>query len=556
MQRFLVLALACCLLLHLGSALGRAPDELHIGITQFPATLHPNIDSMLAKTYVLGMAQRPLTGYDHKWQLQCVLCQELPSLENGEAWLEPLTTGGEGVAVRYRLDPRARWGDGTPVSTRDVLFTWQVGRNPDTGVAGLEAYRRILRVEVVDQHTFIFHVDRLTFDYASASGFHLLPEHLEREPFAAGAREYRNRTRYDRAPATPGLYLGPYRVVEVVPGSHLLLERNEHWWGPRPYFSRIVVRAIENTAALEANLLSGEIDYVAGELGLSLDQALAFERRHGQRFRVLYQPGLIYEHLDLRHDHPWLGDHRVRQALLYGVDREAMSRELFAGKQGVAHSNVNPLDWVYSDDLPRYPYDPERARALLEEAGLRAGRDGKRRDAQGRALTLELMTTAGNRTRELVEQVLAGQWRQLGLEVSIRNEPARVFFGETITRRKFGALALFAWISSPESVPRSTLHSEEIPGEDNGWSGQNYGGYRNPEMDRLIDAVEGEMDRERRRRLWAELQRLYAQELPALPLYFRSEAFVVPHWLEGVVPTGHQFPSSYWVENWRRSAGG
>ena len=84
------------------------------------------------------------------------------------------------------------------------------------------------------------------------------------------------------------------------------------------------------------------------------------------------------------------------------------------------------------------------------------------------------MTTAGNRTRELVSQVLQSQWRFIGIDVRIRNEPARVFFGQTVTERKFPAMAMFAWISSPENVPRSQLHSAHIPSAGNNYAGQNY----------------------------------------------------------------------------------
>src|SRR5690606_21117519 len=131
---------------------------------------------------------------------------------------------------------------------------------------------------------------------------------------------------------------------------------------------------------------------------------------------------------------------------------------------------------------------------------------GFRHNAKGERLTLELMTTAGNRSRELVEQVAQSQWRALGIDVRIRNEPARVFFGQTMTQRKFGALAMYAWISSPENVPRTTLHSKEIPTAENGWSGQNYPGFRNAEMDALIDKVEVELDREKRRAMWHRIQ--------------------------------------------------
>ena len=190
------------------------------------------------------------------------------------------------------------------------------------------------------------------------------------------------------------------------------------------------------------------------------------------------------------------------------VPRSASS--LFAGRQPVADTPVHPLDWVHTDDVEHYPFDPAKAASLLDEAGWTLGSGGLRHNAAGEPLRLELMTTAGNRTRELIQQVIQGQWRQLGIETVIRNEPPRVFFGETTTKRRFTGLALFAWISSPENVPRTTLHSQEIPSEANGWSGQNFTGFKNPRMDALLDAIEVELDRDKRAALWAELQRLYA----------------------------------------------
>jgi peptide/nickel transport system substrate-binding protein len=163
------------------------------------------------------------------------------------------------------------------------------------------------------------------------------------------------------------------------------------------------------------------------------------------------------------------------------------------------------------------------------------------------------MTTAGNRSRELVQQVLQGMWRAAGIEVRIRNEPPRVFFGETVSRRRFQGLALFAWISSPENVPRTILHSGEIPREETNWSGQNYTGFRNAEMDELIERIPVTLDRDTRRPMWRRVQEIYATELPVLPLFFRSDAHVWPRWLDGVRPTGHLAPSTLWVEQWRVS---
>jgi peptide/nickel transport system substrate-binding protein len=530
-------------------ALAAGKTALVIGITQFPSTLHPLIDAMLAKTYVLEMTRRPFTAYDKNWELVCLLCTELPSFENGKAVKETTPDGKQGVATTYTIQPDARWGDGTPLSTEDVLFTWEVGRHPQSGVAAAEFYRRAYRIDVHDAKTFTIHTDKLTFDYAAINNFEPLPAHLERDKFAVPA-EYKNRTTYDTDPTNKGLYFGPYRVAEFVSGSYFVLVPNETWYGDPPYFQRITVRVIENTAALEANLLSGNVDYIAGELGLTIDQALAFEKRHGQDFDVVYNPGLIYEHLDVNLDNPILADKRVRQALLYALDREAINQRLFGGRQPVAHTAVNPLDWVYADDVTHYPYDPERAAALLDEAGWGTLKGGVRHNAKGEPLTLELMTTAGNRNRELVQQVLQSQWRQVGIDVRIRNEPARVFFGQTVTQRKFTGLAMFAWISAPEAVPRTTLHSAEIPTPENNYSGQNYTGFKNAEMDDLIDAIEVELDRDKRRALWHRLQEIYAEELPALPLYFRANPYILPKWLKGVEPTGHQDTSALGVEHW------
>lgn len=528
----------------------QAENDLVIGITQYPSTFHPNIDSMLAKSYVHGLTRRPITTMNANWETVCVLCETLPTLENGGAKLEKTPDGEDGIAVTYTIKDAAQWGDGTPITVDDVIFTWEVGKHPKSGVASTEGYRRILSIDRVDDKTFTLHVDRRTFDYNNLSTLGLLPAHLDRPKFADPAT-YKTQTVFDTDPMNPGLFMGPYVMTEATTGSHMVFEKNPNWWDKEPAFDKITVRVIENTTTLEANLLSGGIDMISGELGLNVDQALAFEKRHGKKFNILFKPGLIYEHIDLMLDNPVLQDRRVRQALLYATDRNAISERLFGGKQPVAHTGVNPLDWVYDPDVPKYALDLKKADALLNDAGWKRKSDGMRTNSAGEPLRFQIMTTAGNRTRELVEQVLQSQWKATGIAIDIRNEPARVFFGETVTKRKFPDMAMFAWISAPESVPRTTLHSEEIPTEANNWSGQNYTGFSNPEMDELLEKIELELDKDKRKAMWAKLQNIYATELPALPLYFRANSFILPKWLKGVEPTGHQFPTTLWVEDWR-----
>ena len=539
--------MATCAFVH--QALAKPREELTIGISQFPASFHPNIDSMLAKTYILAMARRPLTAYDKDWKLVCMLCTVLPTFENGGAKRETTPDGKPGVAVTYTIQPKATWGDGQPVGTDDVIFTWQVGRHAKSGVGNMELYRSLYKIDKIDAKTFTAHFDKLTFEYNAIGGFELLPAHIEAKNFS-DPQKYKTRTAFDTDPTNPGLVFGPYRLTQVVSGSHVVLEPNPTWYGDPPHFKRIVVKVIANTAALEANLLSKGIDMVAGELGFTVDQAVAFEKRHDIDLNFMYKSGLIYEHIDLNLDNPILADRRVRHALLYAIDRQALTDQLFGGRQPVADSNVNPLDWVHADEIPKYPFDPIKAAALLDAAGWKQRRRGVRHNAKGEPLRLELMTTAGNRLRELVEQVLQSQWKNAGIDVRIRNEPARVFFGRTVTERKFSALAMYAWISAPESVPRTTLHSAHIPTAENNYAGQNYTGFKNAEMDGILETIETELDREKRRKLWHRLQTIYATELPVLPLYFRANPYVLPKWLKGVTPTGHQFPSTLWAEYW------
>ena len=529
-----------------------AAQTLTIGITQYPATLHPAIDPMVGKLYVLAMVMRSLTHFDHQWQLTCSLCVTLPTLENGLAVLETTPDGKPGIAVTWEIKPGATWGDGVPVTSRDAVFTWEVGRHPLSGVDAAEAYRSIYDLEVLDEKRFTMHLNRRTLEYNAATGLFLLPEHMEREVFERAPGEYMHRTRYDTDPTNPGLYFGPYRITETVRGSHVKLERNPTWYGKRPFFDEIVVRAMERTTTLEANLLSGTLDMIAGELGMQLDQALAFQRRHGDRFNVVYERGLLYEHIDLNLENPILGDVRVRRALLHALDREQINQQLFGGQQPVANTFVHPMDRPWTDAVPTYPFDPARAATLLDAAGWRMSDDGIRRNAEGRPLRLELLSTAGDKSRELVGQVLQSQWRQAGIDLSIRNESPRIFFGETTRRRAFSGMAMYGIASTPEPAPRWILHSSEIPTADNNFSGLNFTGFADAEVDRLIEALENELDPQARMPIWHRIQEIYASQVPVLPLFFRTNPHILPKWLAGVRPTGHIVSSTDWVEDWAR----
>ena len=549
-KRAAMVVLAATLIAGISPGVARAArDELIIGISQFPTGFHPNLSSHVALSLIHGMSRRPFTVFDADWKLICLLCVKLPNRQDGTIRDWQTDDGKPGLEVDYAIRDDAVWGDGTPVSTKDVLFTWKIGRIPEAGINNQELYRRMEKVIAHDDKRFTIQWNKRTCDAEAINDFEIVPSHLEAGA-AADPTQYRSRNAYDSDPTNPGLYFGPYRITQVEPGASVTLEPNPTWWGQKPQFKRVVVRTIENTAALEANLLSGDIDYIAGEAGVSLDQALEFEKRHGDDYNVVFKPGLFYEHIDLKLDNPILADLRVRRALLHGIDREAISARLFEGKQPVANTSVHPLDSVYIEDVRKYPFDAALAKQLLNEAGWTDIRDGIRHNAAGEPLRLEIMTTSGDRVRELVEQVIQSNLRDAGVDLRIRNEPARVYFGRTLQQRRYTGMAMFAWFSSPNNIPRSNMHSSMIPAEKNGWSGQNYTGYASSVMDEAIDKVEIECGEAEQAKWWRTIQTNYAENLPVLPLYFRSNAFIIPKWLSDITPTGHQYPSTLWIETW------
>ena len=311
------------------------------------------------------------------------------------------------------------------------------------------------------------------------------------------------------------------------------------------------MRLLDNTAALQANLLSGDVDMTPAGIGLSIDQAVALQKQNPGRFRFIFKPQLSYEHIDLQMTNPILQDVRVRQALLHGIDVHAIVDRLFGGYGDVARSFINAIDPHFITDVPTYNFDPAKARALLDAAGWHPGPDGIRRNDKGERLSFEFATTSGNRVRELTQQVMQSQWKAIGLEVNIKNQPSRSFFGELLKKREFTGLVEFASTLEVNLPPFTRLTSPYIPSEANSWGGQNYSGIHDPGLDAALDAAQYELDPAKQQALWATAQQIYAGKLLALPLYFRVDPDIVPTWLTGYVATGKETQPTDRAELWR-----
>ena len=521
----------------------QARDTLTIGIPEFPSSLHPAIDALLIKSYVLGFTSRTVTTYDGDNHLVCLLCTEVPTLENGLARRE-----GEGLAVTIKLRSDLQWGDGQPVTARDLAFTWRVGRDPNSGFSNAYPWTRATSVDVVDEHTAVLHLDRTLVSFALWD--QLLPEHIEGPIFerAHGPGEYINTTEFNRNPTNPGLWNGPFLITGYVSGSTITLGANPHWPGPGPGFKTIALRFVGDTAALLANLMSGDVDIYHN---ITLDQALALQKQAPEQFTYSYTPSLNYAHIDVAAGNPILADIRVRRALLMSIDRRAINERVYGGRNVIATSFVSPRNPEFDATVRVVPYDPAEARHLLDEAGWTPGPDGIRRNAAGQRLSVEFLAASGFRVIELLQSVMQSGWKALGVEVTLRNEPSRTLFGVTTKHRAFTGLVMYSWSSSVGESPRLILGSGSIPSEANNWAGSNYIGFVDPAFDAAVDVADAELDPVKRRVAWSTMQHIYADKLPVLPLFVAVIPQALPKWLLGYVPNGSGQPFSQASEFWR-----
>jgi len=533
-------------------------NELKIGISQEFENFNPLIANMAATTYMSRMTNRTLAviDADGKWVPQ--LAKTIPTLDNGLAKVEKIS-GKEKITAQWEILENAVWGDGKPVICDDFAAAIKIAASPNVGIAEKEVYTQVEKIEVDPKNPkkckFVY--EKVKWDFYQLGTFYPVPKHLEEPVFKKYSSQkegYEKNSLYTKDPTNPGLYNGPYLISEIQLGDHVTFVPNPKFYGEQPKIKKIIVKLIPNTGTLEANLRSGTIDLIS-VLGLALDQAVAFDQKvksENLNYEVLFQPSTVYEHIDLNLNNPFLKDVKVRKALHYAINKEELVNALFFGKQSPAIHNITPKDPWFTDDPNKvviYKYNKRESERLLDEAGWKVGADGIR-TKDGKRLTFTLMTTAGNKTRELVQVYLQSQWKQIGVEVNIKNEPARNFFGETTKKRQFDSMALFAWVSSPENSPKSTFHSKNIPTSKNGWSGQNYMGWSNPQVDKLVDELDSELKHEKRIDIVHQILKYYTDEVPVLPLYYRSDVAVIPKQMKGYRLTGHQFPETNDVEKW------
>jgi peptide/nickel transport system substrate-binding protein len=218
----------------------------------------------------------------------------------------------------------------------------------------------------------------------------------------------------------------------------------------------------------------------------------------------------------------------------------------------VAHGTEPPKSIYYNPAIVKYGFEPDRAKKLLDEAGWKLLPGKIIREKNGQPLKLILMTTSGSRIRERIEQLLQSQWRDIGIDIQIKNEPAKVFFGETMRKRKYEGMAMYSWIKDPLKISDTLWRCDYIPNVNNSFLGQNMPGWCNKEGDAILRMASQELDEKKRIKLGQDFEAVFAEHLPALPLYFRVDVSVTKKGLKNWKPTGMLQPVSWnaWQWSW------
>lgn len=459
----------------------------------------------------------------------------LPSIKDGTWKAE-----GERMTLLWRLRPR-NWHDGRPVTCGDYVFALRLIRDP-RALAARNAVGPSSGISSVScpagaegREVWVNWQRRNTYANLAPLPTGPAPRHLI-EPLYRQRPERVSETFGLDPPMTVGD--GAYRLLEWHRGEYLTLEAvPEHAIFGTPRLRRITYRFILDPGRAPAALLAGTVDALSPGIP-TFENVLELERRGAGKVKILVSPPIVWEHIDFNLDNPLLRDVRVRRAIAHGINRTEIVQQLFQGRQLVAHTYLSPRHDGYTDALPRYPYDPARAQALLREAGFTLGPDGIMRNAAGQRFSIEFNTTTAIPAREQVQEIIRRRLRQVGIEVNSVNYPRRVFFTDVLQYRRFTGMVMFAWFWDPRAECETYFGSDHVPVEANDWTGANYSGYRNREMDEVCTGAARELDPETRTRLLQSSARIFARDLPALPLYYRTFYAAAKVGFENFTPRG------------------
>ncbi len=469
-----------------------------------------------------------LVHYDQFGNPMPVLVDEVPSLERG-TWR--LLDDGR-METTYRLRSGLTWHDGAPFTAEDVRFSWSTLMNPELPAENREPEKFIESLELTGPDVIIARWKE-PFIFANAWDLEPLPRHIL-EPLATReAQAFINTPFWTRE----WVGLGPFRLIDWVQGSHLRGQAFPGYALGQPKLQEIIVSFIPDSNQAVARMLSDAIDVTLGNLIRVEEAGILKEQLEARGTATVMTIPTKIRYGEFQHrvaSAPHARDVRVRQALAHGLNRQLLVDSLLHGLTTPADMYLPPNDAAYPAAdrvITKYPYDPNRALALLSEAGWSRGETGLR-NAAGEPYELEVRTTEGKQNTNEA-QILADFWRQLGIATTIEIIPIAKQNDQEY-RAKFPGITTSATSISPDWMDK--WQSDRIASEANRWRGANRGGYSRPELDNLYREYITTIDPGRRQDVLLRLVKFASNDVTYLALFYQIDAHAIRNGLKGLVP--------------------
>lgn len=413
----------------------------------------------------------------------------------------------------FKLKPNIKWSDGTPLTSDDVLFTYNLIFSPQ--YEAVNSPRRgdfsqyVASISAPDPGTFIIKTKKPYGPLlASQALYGIMPKHVLGNLPAAAI----NTADFNTAPSVAS---GAFKFSRWDRGAQVVLDRNPTYYAGPAHLDTYIYKVVPNTVAVANQLKTGEID--VGQVDSS--QVSAMQSAQGVTIKGFNTPSFAFYAYQLDPSKPAgqiFQDVTVRQAMFYALDRPSIVNSVVYGQGKVANSVEPPTSWAWNPNTkPTYDYNPDKANKMLERAGWVKGADGIRAKG-GKKLQFTIQGIAGSLTATNLMQVMQQNWKAVGVDLT----PKSVQFSQLVTvlnfTHDFELITLgFNFNTDPDQSPLFSSAGTG-PGGFNGFQ------FKNAEADRLQSEAVNAIDRNTRKPLYYKYQDLMAQQVPAPVLYFQK----------------------------------
>jgi peptide/nickel transport system substrate-binding protein len=479
-------------------------DTIVLGSIGDASSMIPNITGDSASHEIGGFLYNGLVKYDKDYNIVGDLA---------ESW----EISDDELSITFHLRKGVRWHDGKELTAHDVLFTYRFMIDPKTPTPYAGDFLLVKKVAIPDRYTFRVRYEKPFAPALISWGMWILPQHL------LEGKDVRN-SPLNRHPVGTG----PYVFRQWKTGEKIELEANPNYFEGRPCIQKILYRIIPDSATLFLELKAGGVDWT----GLS---PMQYQRQTDteefrENFRKYKYLASGYTYLGFNLKDRRFQDKRVRQALAYAIDKEEIIKVVLLGLGVEATGPYKPDTWVYNPRVKRYPYDPDRARKLLAEAGWKDLDGDGIVEKDGMPFRFTILSNQGNDERKMTAEVIQKRLRRVGVQVDIRIAEWASFINFFIKNRRFETV-LLGWSTGQDPDLYEIWHSSKtLPDE------FNFISYKNPEVDRLIEEGRHTFNKDRRKACYDRIQEILAEDAPYLFLYTPLSLPVIHARFKGIEP--------------------